>query len=173
MEKIEIALDRLSTLHKNIMRKCGQDNGLLLVHIEILVYLSRCNKYSDTTQALSEYLGQTKGSISQSLKFLEDNRFIGREQDLNDKRIFHLIILNKGLEIINNFDKLFKIDINPNIVSDIVKLLQKNNGLKSFGICSTCKFNREINNITFFCRLTNEELSLSDIQKQCREHEYI
>lgn len=49
------------------------EEGLQLVHVEILQYLSVCNRYSDTTQTISEYLGQTKGSIFQSLGHLEEN----------------------------------------------------------------------------------------------------
>ncbi len=66
------------------MRKFATEEGLQLVHVEILQYLSVCNRYSDTTQTISEYLGQTKGSISQSLSNLEENGYIKRTHEKLD-----------------------------------------------------------------------------------------
>ena len=89
-------LERLSAVHRNLMRRFANEEGLQLVHVEIMQYLSVSNRYSDTTQAISEYLGQTKGSISQSLGLLEDQGFVKRTQDKIDKRIFHLSLTAKG-----------------------------------------------------------------------------
>ena len=71
-------LERLNNLLRMEMRAFGLSYGLLPVQIEALTYLTRCNRYSDTPQAVTEYLGLTKGTVSQSLKVLEQKGFFGK-----------------------------------------------------------------------------------------------
>lgn len=166
-------VERVSALHRNLMRKFAASESLQLVHIEIIQYLSICNKYSNTTQSLSEYLGQTKGSISQSLGFLENEGFINRQQDKKDKRIFHLFLTNKGLEVVERLNQSIDFLENENINSSLNILLtqlQKKNQLQSFGICKSCKYNQKKENGLFTCGLTLQDLSTEDIEKICREH---
>ncbi len=157
------------------MRKFALKRGLQLIHIEILEYLSMCNRYSDTTQTLSLYLGQTKGSISQSLKFLEEENFVKKTQDKTDKRVFHLSLMAKGSAAIVDFHSAFSFKGQGAEHENLFKFhlfeLQKKHGLKSFGVCATCKFNQSLSKDKFQCGLTEESLSFEDLQKICREHE--
>ncbi|MCC6137262.1 MAG: winged helix-turn-helix transcriptional regulator [Bdellovibrionaceae bacterium] len=169
-------LERVFALHRNLMRKFANEEGLQLVHVEILQYLSVCNRYSDTTQAISEYLGQTKGSISQSLGNLEENGFIKKTQDKVDKRIFHLSLTTKGFSVAKRMSKIINLDgTNSNSIAPKLKLLlasiQKKHGFRGFGICKTCKFNENVGQNNFVCGLTKEKLSLQDIHKICKEHQ--
>lgn len=166
-------LERLSALHRNLMRKFATEEGLQLVHIEILQYLLVCNRYSDTTQAISDYLGQTKGSISQSLGHLEESGFIKRNQDKTDKRIFHLSLLPKGLSVTNRMNEsihFYGTDKLEPQLKILLTSIQIKNGLKGFGTCQSCKFNQNPGKNNFICGLTKENLSLSDIKKICKEH---
>ncbi len=170
-------LERISALHRALMRKFAQDWGVQLVHVEVVHYLNRCNRYSDTTQALSEYLGQTKGSISQTIGFLEAEGYLKRIQDKTDKRVFHLHLLAKGRSLAREFEKLFSFP--PNFFEDDLSLervlvhLQKANSLKSFDLCKTCRFNSNPSGSSFVCGLTGEKLSHEDVGKICREHQPI
>lgn len=169
------SLERLSALHRAAMRRFAQEHGLQMVHLEILVYLSRCNRYSDTTQALSEYLGQTKGSLSQSIGLLEGNSYLRRSQDRSDKRVFHLQVAPKGRGIVRKFDESFLGD-SPDEKSDasfsrILRRLQLENGMKSFGLCGSCKYNLDLGQGQFLCGLTKERLTAEETRQICREHE--
>lgn len=167
-------IERISALHRNLMRKFAADEELQLVHVEILQYLSVCNRYSDTTQSISEYLGQTKGSISQSLGHLEEKGFIKRTQDKIDKRIFHLILSAKGHSVTERMFDTIKLEgadkVEP-ILKSMLIAIQKKNGLKSFGTCSSCKHNQNPGKNSFVCGLTNEKLTTEDIRQICKEHE--
>ncbi len=167
-------LERLSALHRNLMRRFAAEEGLQLVHVEILQYLSVCNRYSDTTQTISEYLGQTKGSISQSLGHLEENGFIKRTQDKVDKRIFHLALTVKGNSVAQRMLESINLDgadrLEP-ALKTMLTSIQKKNGLRGFGTCNSCKFNQNPGKNSFICGLTNEKLSSDDVKKICREHE--
>lgn len=156
------------------MRRFANEEGLQLAHVEIMQYLSISNRYSDTTQAISEYLGQTKGSISQSIGLLEEQGFIKRAQDKSDKRIFHLSLTSKGAAVTHrmfaNIDLNGSKELEPGLKA-LLSSIQIKNGLRGFGTCITCKHNQNPRKSVFVCGLTKEELTLEETKKICREHE--
>lgn len=158
------------------MRKAAGAEGLQLVHFEILRYLSLCNRYSNTAQALSEYLGQTKGSISQSLKFLEEHGYIERRPDAQDKRYVRLFLTEAGRACLGRMAGGLIPDLpdDPELVQALRRVLgrwQESNDLKGFGQCQSCKYNNSEGG-RFFCDLLKERLSAEDVTKICREHEF-
>ena len=170
----EQLLERLTALHRNLLRRFAAEEGIQLVHVEILQYLSICNRYSDSAKSISEYLGQTKGSISQSLGHLENNDFIKRTQDKIDKRIFHISISPKGMAVTERLLKEIHLGGSSKIeraLRTMLTSIQKKNGLKGFNTCLSCKFNQNPKKNIFVCGLTNERLSIDDVMKICREHE--
>ena len=170
-------IEKLSAIHRSTLRRFAQQEALQLVHLEILIYLARCNRYSNTTQAISEYLGQTKGSISQSLSHLEDGGFVRRQQDENDKRVFHLSITAKSRNLVNRFDEFFKAPAlegkADTLLENFLLQLQAKNEMKGFGVCRTCKYNQNPGKSEFVCGLTKEKLTAEETLKICREHEVV
>jgi len=169
-------IERLSALHRNLLRKFAAEEGLQLVHIEVLQYLSICNHYSDTARALTEYLGQTKGSISQSLAHLEEQGFVKRVQDKADKRSFHLSLTPKSRKIVARLDEALAIDITggeqaQSLLKNVLRAFQQKNEMRSFGVCATCKYNQSPSKDNFHCGLTNEALTAEQTSRICREHE--
>lgn len=177
MNDIDIWLERLSSLYKSQMRQAVSSEGIQLVHLEILRYLSISNKYSNTAQALSEYLGQTKGSISQSLKLLEKDGYVERLPCIDDKRVTRIHLTTLGKNSLKRMSRYLMPDLGeePQTVEAIKSLLhtwQTNNNHKGFGQCQSCRYNRELGEGKFKCGLTGEPLSMTDIRKICREHEF-
>lgn len=178
MDRIAQLLERLGALQRSELRRYAQEQGLQMVHLEVLAYLLSANRYSDTTQALSEYLGQTKGSISQTVSFLEEQEYLKRSQDEKDRRVFHLRPLPKGRRLVQDFDSLFygnlKLDkVSEKSIEHSLREIQKKNGLKSFGLCFSCRHNSNPTGQKFVCGLTGENLSLSETRLRCREHEEV
>jgi uncharacterized protein YqfB (UPF0267 family) len=56
-----------------------------------------------------------------------------------------------------------------NVFQQALTALQKANQSQSFGVCKTCRNFREKDN-GYFCELTQEALSPSDINQICQEH---
>ncbi|MEZ5492078.1 MAG: MarR family transcriptional regulator [Gammaproteobacteria bacterium] len=177
MNDIDIWLERLTSLYRSQIRHAANNEGIQPVHVEILQYLSISNRYSNTAQALSEYLGQTKGSISQSLKLLEKEGFIERRPCTEDKRVTRLYLTPKAKASIKRISNLLM----PNLgeakeVSDAVKSLlmewQHKNNHQGFGQCQSCRYNRSLGNGKFQCGLTGEPLSKIEVKQLCREHEF-
>jgi DNA-binding MarR family transcriptional regulator len=142
-----------------------------------------CNRYSNTAKGVAEYLGQTKGTVSQSIKVLERKGLITKHVDNIDKRIVHLKITSNARTLLkktvpaplfSNAGKLIKEQSMKQMQSALKSLLmavQKANGLKSFGVCHTCRYNQQLNNGNHLCRLTKEVLSSKEVQLICREHD--
>ncbi|MEE9337352.1 MAG: MarR family transcriptional regulator [Methylococcaceae bacterium] len=176
-------IELMAILIRSEERKKCTELKLQMVHFQVLEYLSLCNKYSDTAAAITNYLGMTRGTVSQTLILLEKRKFIKKNQDLTDKRVFHIQLLKKGFNILNRAKPtdLFKkasiiLKKNSSTMPDgkdffieALTALQKANNSYSFGICITCK-NFMTNSTGFFCQLTQENLSISDSEKICQEH---
>ena len=180
---IHTYVERLSNLLRNEIRKSGVDYGLQPVQIEALHYLSQCNRYSDSPMAVTDYLGQTKGTVSQSLKVLEKKGLILKETDSKDKRVTHLKVSESGRAflrkavpsaIFNQLGDYLGAETEAEISAALKNLLlaiQSANGMKSFGVCRTCRHCQLLDDGSRLCGLTREPLSATDIELICREHE--
>lgn len=175
-------VERLSELIRLDSRQAGAAHGLQPVQLEVLHYLAMCNRYSDTPMAVTEYLGQTKGTVSQTLKVLEKKELLTKQADNDDKRIFHLKLSAKGKRLIN---KTIPTDMFVNAceaLSDkkqaeiesalkhlLSTLLQVNN-MKTFGVCNSCRYNSKRDK-GYFCNLVQQPLTDKDVVLICKEHE--
>lgn len=84
-------LERLVSLQTGRLYRHPQLKGLPAIWVQIIYYLTRCNGYSNTPAATTEYLDLTKGTVSQSLNKLESEGWLTKENDGRDKRIVHLV----------------------------------------------------------------------------------
>jgi len=93
-------VERIANFVRTSVRKSGLASGLQPVQMEALHYLDRCNRYSDTPVAVAEFLGLTKGTVSQTLAVLEGNGMIVKENDLRDRRVIHLRLTDAGRSLL-------------------------------------------------------------------------
>ena len=175
-------IECMTALIRSEERKKCTELGLQPVHFQVLNYLSRANKYSNTPAAVANYLGMTRGTVSQSLIILEKKGYIEKTQDTNDKRVIHLRLLNEGASVLQQArpSDLFHsaTDIlhstgqaltDANVFEQALTALQKANHSQSFGVCKTCR-NFSEKDGEFFCQLTQETLTVDDSEKICQEH---
>jgi len=176
-------VERLSELLRIDSRHAGAQYGIQPVQLEALHYLSICNRYSDTPMAVTEYLGQTKGTVSQTLKVLEKKGLLSKLSDKNDKRIYHLKVSNRGKRLLNKtipttmfvnacdaLSEKKQSEITASLKQLLVALLQANN-MKTFGVCRSCRYNSKTEDGNYFCNLVQEPLTDDDIHLICKEHE--
>jgi DNA-binding MarR family transcriptional regulator len=183
LPEVNDVLERLCNLLRMETRAFGLKHGLQPVQLEALAFLTQCNRYSDTPQAVGEYLGLTKGTVSQSLKVLEQKGLLRKQPDKQDKRMVHLTPTVKGRNLVRTAiaDKnlapslaktnALKIDELTSVLQSTLREMQQVNKRKAFAACHTCRFN-EHEEKGYVCGLTHETLSAQDIQLICREHEY-
>jgi len=174
-------IERISTLLRAEQRKKYSALGLQPVHIQTLDYLASCNRFSDTPAAVTDYLGLTKGTVSQTLQVLVRKGYIEKKQDDTDKRIVHLQIVQEGIKLLKSitpFDVFIKaeeaiankqFDSISAALYEALVALQNVNGTSSFGQCKNCiTFSEE--NDHYYCLLMQQPLSQADIEKICREY---
>ncbi len=181
MDKFDVfdLIERMSALIRSEERRKCTELGLQPVHLQVMDYLSRCNRYSDTPAALANYLGMTRGTVSQTLLLLEKKGYIKKTADVNDKRMVHLSLLAEGealltkaspVALYSEASAIFNENNNQeNLFVNALTALQKANKSQSFGLCKTCKYFTETS-AGFVCGLTKEQLSQSDSAKICQEH---
>lgn len=183
METADIykVIERMAALIRSEERKRCTELGIQIVHLQVLDYLSRCNKYSDTPAALTHYLGMTKGTVSQTLLLLERKGYIKKVPDLADKRMVHLQLLTEGWDVLRQayptdlFQKAAEFlekncpEVGEAPFLEALTALQKAHKSHSFGLCGTCKY-FTTQPEGFFCGLTGEPLTKSDSEKICQEH---
>lgn len=178
-------MERINNLLRTDSRQKIVEYGLQPIQLEALHYLSICNKYSDTPKAVTEYLGQTKGTTSQTLNVLEKKKYLIKQSDESDKRVTHLKVTSLGLEIleeciptpkfINACEQLSE-NTQTEVTEALNKLLSsfiKTNDLQSFGVCHSCRFHQVNKDNDYFCGLVKESIPMGEITKICREHEAI
>ena len=153
------------------------------VQLEALRFLTQCNRYSDTPQAVAEFLGLTKGTVSQTLKVLEKKGLLRKQSDTRDKRLVHLKPTARGRRLVERaipaealtlgIDNLSSSErqVTVDSLRTLLRSVQQANDLKTFAPCNTCRFNQK-HERGYFCELTQEPLEAQDIVLLCREHQY-
>lgn len=175
-------VERLGNLLRVELRQAGTAQGLQPIHLQALLYLNEANRYSNTPQALAEYLSLTKGTVSQSLLLLARRRLIARHADEKDGRVVRLTLTEKGKEVLKELglantwrDALqaaspARLSSATKVLKEALGALQGKSGQRTFGVCVTCRHNLHIGPRSYVCGLTKEKLSSREVSKICREH---
>lgn len=175
-------IDRLDRL----TRSGATVDGLNPAQWEALRYLARANRFSRTPAALADYLGSTRGTVSQTLIALEQKGFVGRTQSMRDKRSIEVELTSQAETALRD-DPLITLanDLAATTgaeIDGIVRMLRatlhraiaRNEG-KAFGACHTCRhFTRDIGTASrspHRCGLLDEPLSEADSRSICVEQE--
>ncbi|MEZ4755002.1 MAG: MarR family winged helix-turn-helix transcriptional regulator [Bdellovibrionota bacterium] len=181
-QRIEELLDQLGHLHRSYHREFAYSNGLNLRQLEALLFLSNCNRYSDTPLALSEYLGLTKGTVSQTIISLEDKDLLKKSKDPKDGRIVHLQLTKEAQKLVRQClkgsqrakaldESSEQLESLEDGLMELLKRIQHTNGYRTFGICQTCShFRPQGLGKQHQCGLTLEPLYSKESLKLCREH---
>lgn len=176
-------LERISHLLRADARRAGDHSGLQPVQLDALHYLSICNAYSNTPAAVADYLGLTKGTVSQTLRVLEGYGYIEKRQDSKDRRVVHLLLTEQGQELVDNSIPPKTLENGlarlPERVREqlgaslrqTLEAMQQANHLRPFGLCIRCRHNTALGMSRFRCELTQEILGPAQEQRICREHQ--
>ena len=182
---IQQILERLSSLLRSESRHQLAEFGLQPVQFDALCYLASCNRYSDTPKAVTEFLGLTKGTVSQSIKILESKGLVLKKTDTFDKRVTHLVVSEQGRALVESLmpAKMLQLACQGSTEAELYKTVaalrstlrqvQDANGFKSFGQCQTCEHNHKREDGNYVCGLTKEPLSSQDVLLICVEHKVI
>lgn len=169
-------LERVAAVLRQEVRRTSAEDGLEPVHILALRYLTHANRFSNNPLAVGEYLGLTKGNMSQRLIVLEQKGLIRKVADVEDGRRVHLEPTKRGLSTLAKSypPKNWPIvEMDASLEKSLEQILRRmllDNGGRTFGQCMTCRFHQRKAKGPY-CGLL--KLSLTPVQATqiCREHE--
>jgi MarR family transcriptional repressor of emrRAB len=176
-------VERLGNLMRSELRKSGSDESLQPVHVQALIYLARANRYSNTPQALAEYLGLTKGTISQTLLLLDRRGLIERFEDDIDRRVVRLRLSSAGEQFLAEAQPALAWqnatrNISPNRIRnatsalrEALSTLQEDNEGRVFGDCANCSWCQKLSQRIYRCGRMGDRLSGPETRKICRIYE--
>jgi DNA-binding MarR family transcriptional regulator len=178
-EQLRAQLERLSRL----IRQQGFHDGLNPVQWEALRYVARANRFSSSPGALAQYLGATKGTISQTILSLEKKGFLEKLASPRDRRVVVLALSPKGRELLAR-DPLSSLGsaisaLSPKTarrfargIDEILADQVKAQNEVEFGGCATCRHwrDRSGEDLNSHCMLLKVELAKDDLAKLCQHH---
>jgi MarR family transcriptional repressor of emrRAB len=172
-------VERLGNLMRSELRKAGSDETLQPVHVQALLYITKANRYSNTPQALADYLGLTKGTVSQTLLVLDRRGLIERYQDDVDRRVVRLRLSSDGEQLLSDSQPTLAWqnatrNISPNRIRNAVSALrealvtlQEDNEGTPFGVCQSCSFCQKLSQRVYRCGQMGDRLSGPETRKIC------
>ncbi|MBN9459860.1 MAG: MarR family transcriptional regulator [Burkholderiales bacterium] len=172
-----LLLERLAALLQQSVREDAARHGLLPIHLQVLAYLARANRYSDRPIAVAEYFGITRGTVSQTLAVLERRGLVARQPDERDGKHLHLALTAAGRAVLargwtRRLDAALRAagaqaDIGERLRA-LLTALQRQNGNRAFGVCRQCAHFLPAGD-GHLCGLTGEPLAREQTRKICRE----
>lgn len=138
-------IDRLGRM----TRELQYVDGLNPAQWEALRYLNRANRYSRTPGGVAEFLGATKGTISQTVSALESKGLIARTPSDRDRRVCLIDLTDEGHRmiardpvrcietIVGSMDEATAAQMVGGL-GRLMASLQFELGSKPFGVCVSC-----------------------------------
>lgn len=169
-------LDRLA-------RKGDGEAGLNPAQWEALRYIARANRFSRNPAALADYLGSTRGTVSQTLIALEQKGLIERIPSTRDRRSIDLALTRAGEAALRD-DPVQQLatdiaaatggatkQLASALRATLTRAIARNDG-KPFGVCRTCRhFRQGVKGKGHHCALLDVALTETDSEAICVEQE--
>ncbi len=159
--------------------------GLNPAQWQTLRYIAGARRNSRSPGALACFLGNTRGSVSQTLKALEARGLIERDRKNDDRRTVRLRLTSAGramlrddpLESMVEAITLFSEPDRRNLMDGMQRLLdavQSYHGLPEFGGCTDCchlvpDTGKETSGWGARCGISGEFLELAEIDRICTD----
>jgi DNA-binding MarR family transcriptional regulator len=185
--RIIAAMERISQAFRVLLWNESKELSLSPIQIQILIFLMFHSEEKRKVSYLAEEFNMTKATISDSIKVLEQKKFIRKEYETHDTRSYTIYLTTKGLEIAKrtaSFANQIQVPITrlnsedkENLLISLMGIIQH---LNSTGVitvqrmCKTCAHFSPGNGKTqHFCNLLNQRLLDTDLRIDCPEHELL
>ncbi|WP_300301074.1 MarR family winged helix-turn-helix transcriptional regulator [Ferrovibrio sp.] len=179
-QRVILLLDRLSRLTRELQFA----GGLNPAQWEALRFIAQANKYSRSPTALAEYLGATKGTVSQTLIALENKGLITRCKKTCDRRQVDLCLTDAGqamlardpMQTLEQASLEIADELGAEMVKGLTRLLhdlQARHQVVEFGVCQECSLfcvnsgNGSLDGADGACGSTGEAIDAVEKSKIC------
>lgn len=144
-----------------------------------LAYLGRANRFSRAPSQVADYLGTTRGTVSQTLKALQRKGLIRDTPDGADRRRIAYAVTSEGRALLERprvadrvMAELGEADaaaLERGVTALLHAMLKARDG-RSFGICRSCRHHRDDGHGRH-CALLDVALTPDEAGQICHEHE--
>lgn len=147
------------------------------VQIAALDYLARANRFSRSPSHVADYLGTTRGTMSQTLKALARKGYVSEIRSEVDRRSISFGLTAKGRNAATRAGLLdaaiagLDADAQAQLEARLSGLLRgvlAANGGRAFGLCRDCTHHR-VTEDGGFCALLSVPLAPSEVSEICHE----
>lgn len=165
-----------------VLRAGDHAAGLNPAQAEALRYLARANRFSRSPAALADYLGTTRGTVSQTLLALEAKGLVERQANRRDGRSITLALTDSGRQFLAA-DPSHRLAVAigaggadaaiADALDAALRALLAERGGRAFGICRNClHFRSKVHPdpAPHHCALLDEPLSDAEATLICAEH---
>jgi DNA-binding MarR family transcriptional regulator len=181
ISRIAALVDRLCRMTRGLQHA----RGIKPAQWSALRYLAHANDHSRSPGALADFLGSTRGTVSQTLIALERKHLIAREPSPSDRRSTNLTLTPAGWALIAE-DPLSRLEgalakLPPSTrdaladgLSALSAELHRNNGFRRFGECGPCRYFQRgdgSGDDPHFCLSRGDRVGVVDTNLLCREFE--
>lgn len=171
---IRILINRLARLDS----AAGWAGDLNPTQRAALEYLSEANQFSRSPSHVADYLGTTRGTMSQTLKALMRKGYAAEHRQKSDQRSISYELTEAGLaavtepnpiaDAIGNLSADAQTALRDGLLQSLKMALAVNGG-QFFGKCKTCAFH-DASSENGFCTLLGLSLEAGENEKICIEH---
>ena len=143
-----------------------------------LDFLSRANRFSRAPSHVAEYLGATRGTVSQTLKSLERKGFVSETRSSTDKRRTSYAPTKTGLDALSGEQEILqalaeiplpiRVQLEAGLRGVLSTLLNRRDG-RAFGVCRTCRYH-QTGADGAYCQLLETTLTAEETDQICQEH---
>ena len=144
----------------------------------VLGYLLRANRFSRSPSNVADYLGTTRGTVSQSLKSLQKKGYVEETRLRGDRRSISYDVTPNGQKLfsvqrdadraIDSLSAVEKAALEATLTKALLAILRQR-GLREFGKCRTCRYH-DLSENRPFCKLLSIELEDGESERICHEH---
>ncbi len=140
-----------------------------------LEYLARANRFSRAPSHVADYLGATRGTVSQTLKALERKGHVTETRSSTDKRRTTYSLTQSGADAVAGDQDIQQIlaalpaatrDGLESGLRDVLSALLARRDSRSFGLCRSCKHHAT----GPYCQLLDAALTAEEPNQICHEH---
>ncbi len=171
---IRILINRLARIDS----AAGWSGNLNPTQRAALEYLSEANQFSRSPSHVAEYLGTTRGTMSQTLKALVRKGYAAERRQKSDQRSISYELTKAGLAAVTEANPIadaigclpaaVQVALEDNLRQSLRLALTANGG-QSFGKCKTCAYHDAASE-NGFCTLLGLGLEPGENEKICIEH---
>lgn len=185
--RIIAALERIAQAFRVLLWNESKEYSLSPIQLQVLIFLLHHSEEKRKVSYLADEFNMTKATISDSVKVLEQKKYITKTYEPHDTRsyVIHLTVKGKELarrsalfadELLVPIIKLHA-DDKENMLLSLMSLIQhlnKSGIITIQRMCKTCAHYAAAKGAQpHFCKLLNQDLAESELRLDCPEHELL